>query len=201
MTAEAESVALSAFEQGYVAAYGDGGASIEAQAKARQAGRASLLKFYNASSAEARFALRQQAEILTSTATARAIEAAFETEGASDASLEALAQARVRLMTALRAASSERNLDDALREYESAVESQIVAELSIAVSILGLVDTALSAAKATLEASIASAASAEAVASAYVTYFASAEASASAAFETVGNAELGAQVVTLLSVQ
>lgn len=203
-SASAQSEALSTFEDAMVAAYADAGASMEAQAKARQAGRAALIKFYENSSAQARFALRQQAEILTSLATAHAIEAEFEAAGASDARLNSLAELRTSLLASLRAASSSSEVEQAQADYEAGVNDQVMAELGINAALLATVETVLTPVEATLDASVASAGSASAVASAYTAFYSEAEASAEtslATSTTSTNAEMGATVLTLLTVQ
>ena len=200
-TASAQTEAVSAFEQALIAAYTEAGASLEAQAKARQAARAALVKFYSQAGTQARFALRQQAEILTSLATCRAIEAAFEAESASEARLNSLAQARADLMAALRAASSEAAMANAHATYEADVEAELMAELNISTAVLALVETALTTAKSALDASVAGAASATAVATAYTTFYTTAETSAQTTLATTGNAEFGAGVLALLSAQ
>lgn len=199
VTTSAQAAAISALERALVAAYTDAGVSLEAQAKARQANRAALVRFSNASSSQARFALRQQAEILTSLATAHAIEAAFEAEGASQARLNSLAEARGSLLAGLRATSSDEEIVEVRAEYDSQVEGEVMAEINIDAILLGLVETVLATAKATLDSSVDAAASAGAVASAYATYFAAAETSAAATLAGSGNAGLGAEVLTLLS--
>jgi len=200
-TASAQTEAMSAFEQALIAAYTDAGASLEAQAKARQTARAALVRFYSQASSAARFALRQQAEILASLATCRAIEAAFEAEGASQARLNLLAQARTNLIAALRAASSEGAMANAHATYEADVEAELMAELNISTAVLALVETALTTAKAALDASVAGAGSARAVATAYTTFYTTAETSAQTTLATTSNAELGAGVLALLSAQ
>ena len=200
-TASAQTEAMSTFEQALIAAYTEAGASLEAQAKARQTARAALVKFYSQAGTQARFALRQQAEILTSLATCRAIEAAFEADGASETRLNSLVQARTNLIAALRAASSVDAMANAHATYEADVEVELMAELNISTAVLALVETALTTAKAALDASVAGAASARAVATAYTTFYTTAETSAQTTLATTSNAELGAGVLALLSAQ
>jgi hypothetical protein len=197
----ARKTAIANFEAAMVKAYSDAGVSWAVQAKARRAGYTALLKFFGGTSAEARFALRQQAEILTSLATAQAIEAAFKAKGASETRLNALAQLRVKLTAALRNASSENDLTEAESEYESGVKTEVMAELEIDATLLAAVESALAPVEATLVASVASAGSAGGVASAYSTFYTTAQASARTSLATSGNADLGAEVLTLLSTQ
>lgn len=197
----AQEAAITAFERAMVSLYTDAGVSMETEAKARQAGRAAMIKFFAENNAQARFALRQQAEILASLATAQAIEARFKAEGASGARLNALAQFRGTLVSSLRAASSESELGSAQASYNSSVQVEVMAEIGIDAVLLAGVETALATAKATLDASVGSAGSASAVASAYATFYTTAEASAKTSLASTENAELGAKVLTLLSVQ
>ncbi|MGA7305121.1 MAG: carboxypeptidase-like regulatory domain-containing protein [Rhodothermales bacterium] len=197
----AQKEAITAFERAMVSLYTDAGVSMETEAKARQAGRAAMIKFFVENNAQARFALRQQAEILASLATAQAIEERFKAEGASSARLNALAQFRSALVLSLRAASSESDLESAQASYNSSVQAEVMAEIGVDAVLLAGVETALTTAKATLDASVGSAGSAGAVASAYATFYTTAEASAKTSLASTENAELGAKVLTLLSVQ
>lgn len=197
----AQAAAVAAFEQALVNAYTKAGATLEVQAKARQTSRAALVKFHTQGSAQAKFALRQQAEILVALATAHAVEAAFEAEGASQTRISALAAARTNLIASLRGASNTSQMANAHASYESAVKAELMAELNIDTILLALVETALTTAKVALDASVAGAASAEAVASAYATFFPTAQATAETTLAGSSRADLGARVLTLLTTQ
>lgn len=197
----AQNEALVRFENALIDAYTEAGVSLEVQAKARQSGEAALLRFATTNDAETRFSLHKRTTILTAMATALAVEAAFEAEGAAQSRLDALADARTTFVTNLRAAVSESEIDAAEAQYRTSVEAELTAELEINEAVLVAAETALSPVKTTLEASISAAGSAADVAMAYVSFFTSAESTVESALSVSGKAQLGAQVLALLSVQ
>ena len=197
--AQAQTQALRAFETDLIEASTHGNVSLAAQARARQTARAALVKFYNGTDARARFALRQQAEVLTTLATASAIEAAFEAEGSAQTRLDALAQRRTALGSSLRAATSEQLLANASAAYRTAVREELAAELGVDVAALATAEAALSPVRTVLDATLTLARDAEGVADAYSTFFASAKTAAETSL--AGNAKAGfaAAVLTLVN--
>lgn len=200
-SAQAEAEALSAFQSNLIESYSEAGVSLEAQARARQSGQSALVRFSAMSDSNARFALRKQAALITSMATTLAVEARFAAEGAGSTRLQALANARAALLTSLRGAASQNDLDDARATYESSIKAELQAELDVNSLVLTAAETSLMPVKAALDASVDAAASADAVATAYVTFFSTAETTAETALSTSAKASLGASVLTLLTVE
>ncbi len=200
-TASAEASAVQAFEEAVAEAYVAAGLSADVQAKARQAGKAALMKFAAGTSAKARFALRKRATLLVAQARARAIEAAFEASGAAQARINTLVSARTEMMARLRAALNEAALTEAEAEYAATVEAELAAELQVDTTLLNTAKTSLLNLKVALDNAIASAASADVIASAHATYFAEAETVASSTLSTSTKADLGGRVIALLSIE
>ncbi|HMB93938.1 MAG TPA: hypothetical protein VKP65_24020, partial [Rhodothermales bacterium] len=198
---QAEAEALSTFRMNLIDVYSEAGVSLETQARARQSGQSALVRFSAMSDSDTRFALRKQAALITSLATALAVEARFEAEGAEASRTQALAEARTTLLASLRAASSQNELDAASATYEARVKAELQAELEVNTVVLTAAEASLMPIKAILDASVDAAASADAVAMAYVTFFTTAETTAETALSTSAKASLGASVLTLLTVQ
>ena len=195
-SANAEAAAIQSFEHALVDAYSEAGVTLETQARARQAGRAAIVKFGSAS-----FEMRKKAEILAALATAQAVEASFEAAEASSARMDALAQARTELIAELRSASSDNAIADARASYQSAVQAELASEAEVQESVLVTakeqIDTT---AKTVLDAALTTAATAEAVATAHATFYAAAETSAETSLSgTTGNTALAAEVLALMS--
>lgn len=197
----ARSEAVEAFQEAVVQAHAAAGVAAETQAKARQAGRAALVKYSSNITSDARFSLRREAEIVAALATAQAIEAQFEAAGASSARLSALAQARTTLIARLRAAGSSSAIADAQAEYASDVEAELASEMGVNASLLATASTAIALARTSLDVALTTATSARAVAGAYASFYATAETSAEESLTGTAKAGFGATVLTLLSVQ
>ena len=200
-SAQAEAEALNTFQSNLINVYSEVGVTLETQARARQSGQSALVRFSAISDSDARFALRKQATVITSLATALAVEARFEAEGAEASRTQALAEARTTLLAELRAATSQSALLAAQAAYESSVKAELQAELDINAVTLTAAEASLTPAKATLDASVDAATSADAVATAYMTFFVTAETTAETALSSSAKASLGASVLTLLTVQ
>lgn len=176
---------------------------VETYAKARQTGHAmiSLETQDVESSSDGLFHLRQQSEVVTGAAVAHAIEASFEAHGASQSRLDALADARTQLMSDLRAATSVEAMAQAKADYESSVEGELEGEIDVSSTAIADAEEALSDALATLQAALTLNISAGANAQAHSSYYSTAESTAAASLEASSNAQLGGEVLALLSNQ
>lgn len=196
--AGAETGAVAQLEQAAIDAYTDSGVAIDVQAAARQAALSAVVRFSGSLSSDARFELRQMAEVLAARATSEAIEASFRAGGAASARIEAVQQAQSTLLAELRAAVSAGEIAEARAAYESRIEEELSAEIGVNAAVMASADAAVAAAATALEVALSTASSAEAVAEAHATFFASADTAARATFAGNENAELGAEVLALL---
>lgn len=186
------------FRAAYLAAYTEADVEVSTRARARQAARAAIVRFSNSLTSDARFALRQQAELDAAIETSSAIEAAFREGGASQARIAALAEARAELLAELRAASDQGDLDDARDDYERDVEAELRTAFDVTAVQLTATEAALTGLRSTLSTSVSAAAGAGAIATAYTTFYTSAEA---AVRSTLPGAEAAGRVVVLLAAQ
>ena len=199
--ASAQAEAVEAFEEQMARAYAEAGASAEVQAEASLAGRAALVQTSANVSADARLALRRRAEVIAALATTNAVEARFKAEGATEAQMETLTQARAALLTALRAAASAEKLAEAHAAYRASVEAELGTAFDLSATALTAAQASLAATKQALSASLDTANSAATVAKAYTTFYAGAHASAKTNLDGNAKAEAAATVLVLLSAQ
>ena len=199
-SAQAEAEAMTAFEQAFVEAYAEAGISAEARAKLLQTARLAVTHLAASGNATARFALRKQAEILSALATSAAIEAAFEAEGATQARMDSLRQARMQWLASLRAAASTSAIEQARAQYSSVVEAALAASLGISTEALANVKASLQTAVNALQMALSIAGSATAVAEASVAFYSSAEGTINSSLQGNARAGLAATVLALLSV-
>ena len=206
-SAQAQGAAVEAFEQAVANAYVNAGASVESQAKAKQTGSSAAVHYSSSVSlsSDARLGLRKKAELLAAIATARAVRAQFEENGASDAQLDALASARADLIASLRAAASADAVANAKSEYQAAVRTELENFLEVGSSALDAARTEIgvaaeSALDAVLDLGIDLGGLASQFAQAYVSFYTDAEAAAQSSLETsqASNAAAGATVLVLL---
>jgi heme exporter protein D len=197
---EARTQAKQVFEEAMADVHAAAGASAEMQAKIRQAATTVAIESAAQLSGNASAELRQKAEILRAVATAKANEARFEAAGASEASVQALADARAQLVADIRAngEASVSAIEDAKATYRSEVESAVEAGLDVSSTAYVSATTAIEAALSTLKSTVT--ASAEATASAYATFFANAESAAASALEGNANAQAAAKVIVMTEV-
>lgn len=202
-SASAQSEALTRLESSVMEAYTEAGVSAEVAAQARISGHSALkLKTESAQdSFDALFALRKRSAVMASGALARAIEASFQVEGAAESRLQTLADARSKLISELRAASSVEAMTRARGEFESTVESELASQIGVTVSAIDSAQTAVSGAKSTLESALSLGASVSTIASAHATFFGNAKSTISSELRSSSNAELAASVIALLAVK
>ena len=199
--ASAQAEAIESFEAHLARAYMEAGASAEAQARASLAARSALVQMSSSVSSKARLALRKRAEVIAALATAHAVEAEFEAEGASQAEIDALVSARAALLAELRAADSESEIDAAHATYQSSVEAALSSELDVDVSIISAAQVGFGVARQTLNLALSTTSSAKAVATAYAAFYTSVHTSAMTSFDSNAKADLAATVLVLLSAQ
>lgn len=206
-SAQAQTAAIEAFEQAVANAYVNAGASVEGQAKAKQTGSSAAVHYSGSTSlsSSARLGLRKKAELLAAIATARAVRAQFENNGASSAQLSALADARANLIASLRSAASAQAVADAKSEYRAAVETELENFLDVSASVVDAAQTEIGvAAESTLDtvlnAGIDLGGLASQFAQAYVGFYSDAEAAAQSSLQSNGASEAaaGASVLVLL---
>ena len=196
--------AVEAFEEAAANAYLDAGASAETQAKARQSGSAAAVQTSVSAdvSSDARLGLKKRAEILAAFATAEAIETSFEAEDASQAQIDALADARTTLIASLRSASNADAMAEAKADYRSAVEAELAETMGVNAAVITTANAEIDAAAETTLDTVLDLVSnvASQVASAYASFYADAEAAAETSLSSAGasNASLGAQVLVML---
>lgn len=199
--AQAEAEALITFEQAFLEAYTEAGFSAEARAKLLQTVRLAVTHLTPGGNAVAQFALRKQAEILSALATTAALEAAFKAEGATQAHMDSLVQARAQLLASLRAATSTTAIEQAYTQYSTVVEAALAASLDIHREVLANVKASLQTAINVLQTALSTARSAAAVANASAAFYSSAESTLNASLQENPHAHLAATVLALLSVR
>ncbi|MEX0820861.1 MAG: carboxypeptidase-like regulatory domain-containing protein [Rhodothermales bacterium] len=193
--ASARADVVEQFEVALIEAYTSAGVHIATQARARQSGRAALVRM-----GAPTFAMEKQAELMASLAMAHAVDASFESEGASNDRLTALADARADLIAAIRAAGSASAIGEAHASYESEVKTELGAEANVDLSVLETAAAAISTSKTALNAAVSAAGSAAAIANAYVQFYASAQSAIEASLAgATTKASLAADVLAMLS--
>lgn len=206
-SAGARAEAVAAFEDAMANLYVEAGGSEESQCENRQASTSIMIEFSAEASSDAELGLRRQAELLRAEATARAQEAIFEAQGASEATLDALVDAREQLKADIRTATSVEAIIEAKGTYETDVKTQM--ESTFEVSSMTItnaeseIETSLSALFSSLTDLTGLLSNTVDVAlSAYDTYYTDAQASAQAAFEAeleASQAEAAAKALVYLS--
>ncbi len=197
----AQTDARTAFEKAFVGATAASGIDASVQAKAMQSGASAMLMVAADANmtAGARLALRKRAEAGVALAVSAAVQAAFEANGGAQATIDALAAAGEALYVSVASAQSETQISAAYGTFAASVEAELAAELGVDILVISGARAALDAAKVTLQTSIEAAADAAAVASAYATFFAAAESSVAGSLSASGNAQLGAEVLTIIA--
>lgn len=195
-TVEARRAAVQAFLEAYAAAYAAAGVAVRQQAQIALAAAAAAQRFAGAHAAAA-FATYQRAELFAALKLARAVEAEFQAAGATQARLQALAQARAALLAAMHAATTAQARAAALAEYRATVRTHFIEQTGRPASEIDAAFAATAAARTALNAAVLGAATGEAVANAYVTYFAAARQAAEG--ELIAAARWSARAIVLLS--
>jgi len=142
-SADARAQAVTEFENGMANLYVEAGGSEESQAESRQTGTSVMIEFSAEASSQAELGLRRQAELLRAEATARAEEALFEAQGATDATLDALVSARQELKTNIRTAGSVSAMVDAHSIYEEEVKAQMESTFGVSGQVIASAGAAI----------------------------------------------------------
>lgn len=208
-SADARTQTVVSFENAMSNLYVEAGGSEESQAESRQASTSIMIEFSAEVSEDAELGLRRQAELLRAEATARAQEAIFEAQGASQTTLDALASARQQLQADIRTATSTQAMVEAKNGYEAEVKSEMESTFEISSSTISKAETEIGTSVSTLFGTLADltdllGSSVDTVLNAYDSYYVDAEASASSTFkaemESAERAEAAAKALVYLSV-
>lgn len=199
--ASGEAEIIAEFQQTVHDAYLSADIPAEIYAKARQSAHAAIIMETEdvETSSDAQFSLRQQSEIATAAAVAQSIEASFQAQNASQSRLTTLGEARSQLITDLREATTVETMAQAKADYEDTVESELAAELDVDTTVISSAQEALSDIKATLESSLSLSISVSAAAEAHRTFYTNAESTAASSLDTSGKAQMGGQILAMLS--
>lgn len=209
-SAEVGAQVVADFEDAMANLYVEAGGSAESQGQCRQASTSIVIEFSGDVSGEAAVGLRKQAELVRAEATARAEEALFEAQGASGATIDALAQARQQLKTDIRTASSVDAMVDAHSTYEAEVKSQMETTFGLSTAAIAAAETEIEGSLETLFTALAELTgalngAADAAVNAYTSFYSNAQATAKSSFEATtdseGTAEAAARALLFVSAQ
>jgi hypothetical protein len=197
-SAEARAQAVTAFENGMANLYVEAGGSEESQAKSRQTSTSVMIEFSAEASSGAELGLRRQAELLRAAATARAEEAIFEAQGASEATLDALVQARQQLKADIRAAGSVSAMVDAHSTYQAEVKTQMESAFGLSTTAITTAETEIQGTADVLFSALADIGgvlkgAVEAAVNAYSSFYTNAQAAAKTSFEVNVDSEATAK--------
>lgn len=196
--AEGRAVAMAAFEEMYLNVFSEAGADLKTQAEFHQTGTSILVESSGDAEGNAEVGLRKQAELIRSQATALAIEAVFESKGASEATLEALADARTQLVADIKAATTVEAIIDAKSDYKAKVDAETESEFEISSEVRASAETEIESVIGTLKTTIAQLSIfvdgvAEVTAEAFADYYLDSRTNAKTSFESSGMAETEAE--------
>jgi hypothetical protein len=207
-SADARAQAVTSFENTMGTLYTEAGASAESQAESRQAGTSVMIEFSGSASSDAAFGLRKHAELLRAEATARAQEAILEAQGASDATISTLEDARATLKSDIRAATTVDAIVSAKSDYEAEVKAQMEATFDVSAATISSAESSIEGSVSTLfttlsEISDLLGSASETAVDAYGTFYSSAQADATASFssslDSEAEAEAAAEALVYLS--
>lgn len=203
-TSQTRANALVGFESGMSSAHARVGIDAQASAQARQVARVTLEAMSSGLSSDARFALRQRANLLEADATSQAIITAFQQNSTAAARASLVADAATSLGASLQDADSDSELAEAWSEFEVAVSSQVSTGLNLGIDLSSLIRSRLNVARSSFAASLSSAATnVNAIVSAKRTFETNArtaiESSAALQASSSGNVAFAANVLTLVS--
>jgi hypothetical protein len=200
LTAGADaSAAMDAFSSSMSNAYVDAGIDEHANAEARQTAALVIQNLSSGLSENARFALRQHAELLAATSTSAAVESQFAAETGLETEAAAVASAGADLRESIASASSEAEINAAWASFESETMSQLSAGISLGSTLLATVESSLAALRADFENSISGATSVDAFVQAKSTFHSDARSEIEGDLSATANAEFAARVITLVS--
>lgn len=191
--ASARAEAIAAFEDAMANIYVEAGSSEESQAESRQASTSVMIEVSANASSGAAFGLQKQAELLRAEATARAQEAILKAQGASQATIDALVDARQQLTSDIRAAADVQAIVEAKDLYEAEAKAQMEAAFDISSTAIengeAAIEGSLDALFSNLSEIISSAGliadgAVDMALSAYGTFYTDAQADAKASFES-----------------
>ena len=209
-SADARAQAVTEFENGMANLYAEAGGSEESQAESRQTGTSVMIEFSAEASSQAELGLRQQAELLRAEATARAEEALFEAQGATDATLDALVDARQQLTADIRAAGSVDAMVEAHSAYETEVKAQMESTFGVSSEVIASAETAIQGTVDALFSALTDIGgllkgAVETAVDAYGSFYTNAQAEAKASFESSvdsdATAETAAEALVLVKAQ
>lgn len=207
-SADARAQAVTTFEDQMANLYVEAGGSEEAQAESRQASTSVMIEFSAGVSSDAELGLRRQAELLRAEATARAQEAIFEAQGASEETLDALVSARQNMKAEIRAASSVEAIVTAKQDYKTEVKSNMETTFEVSTATIDAAETEIEGSVSTLFSTLSDLTglldnTVTVALNAYDTYYSEAQASAKTSFEgemqSSADAEAAARALVYLS--
>ena len=194
-------------EGDYVTIFSGTGVDMETQARLHQTGSALLLEAGKNMSGNVETGIRKQAELIRAYATALAVEAMLEAEGASQARRDALASARTELAAEIRAATSVEALAEANAAYRASVHAILEAHYAISPVVIAAAEAQIETSHALLmeamsHISVFLGGVADVTAEAFSSFYASAAADARVTFENadLAEAEAAARMLVLLYV-
>ena len=157
-----------------------------------------MIEFSAEASSGAELGLRRQAELLRAAATARAEEALFEAQGASEATIDALVQARQQLKADIRAAGSVSAMVDAHSTYQAEVKTQMESAFGLSTTAITMAETEIQGTVDVLFSALADIdgvlkGAVEAAVNAYSSFYTDAQAAAKASFEANVDSEATAK--------
>ncbi|MEX2398402.1 MAG: hypothetical protein WD491_15295 [Balneolales bacterium] len=192
--AEARTEAYANLEESYINVFSENGANFETQAQFNQTFTSILIEASGEADGNAELNLRKQAELILSTTSALAIEEKFEAEGASEVTLDALAEARTEVVADIRQATSAKAIVDAKAEYKASVDAETESHFNISSEMRttaeGEINSSINALQnALINLSLFTNNVAEATAEAFADFYLDAQVNAKTSFEASGMAE------------
>jgi hypothetical protein len=192
-------------EDDYVKIFSESGVDLVTQAKLHQTGSALMLQAGKKMSGNVETGIRKQADLVHAHATALAVEAIMEAEGASQARLDALASARAELVADIRTATSVEAVAEAKAEYRASAQAIIEAHYSISSAVTASAESQIETSFTVLVQAISNLSvflgnAAEVTAQAFASFYASAETDAKVSFRNAGMSEAEAEAAAQLTV-
>lgn len=206
---EARAEAFISLEESYIDVFTENGVDIEKQGEFHQIFASILIEASGEANGNAELGLRKQAELILTQATALTIEGMFQAEGASEATIESLEDARATLVAEIRAASSEEVIVDAKADYKATVDAETESNFGISSEVRAAAEAEIDSSVNALESTLAGLSIfigniAEATAEAFNDFYLDAQVEAETSFEASGmeesEAEAAAKVIIMTSV-
>ncbi|MEX2402749.1 MAG: hypothetical protein WD625_01385 [Balneolales bacterium] len=192
--AEARAEAYATLEETYVSVFTENETDAKMQAEFHQIATSLLVEASSEADGSAELGLRKQAELIFAQATALAIEGMFQAESASEASLEALADARTEVVAEIRGATSEEVIVDAKADYKAKVDAETESNFDISSEARATAEAEISSSVEALQSTLAGLSIfigniAEATAEAFSDFYLDAQINTKASLEASGMAE------------